>query len=292
MKYIKETLNLIYKKCLKLPCLTLLSVTFLIVGCASSEEAPNERLLEKELYDQAQTRLSSENFATAIISLETLESRFPFGRYAEQSQAELIYAYYRNYQYEAAKSAADRFINLHPRHPHTDYAYYLRGLASFTEDSGLLSRYINTDLSKRDVTQAQISFDDLSDFVSRFPKSEYANHAKQRMVYLRNLLAQHEINVAEYYLERKAYIGAIGRAKYIIEHLPKTPQTPQALNILIMAYKELGHEELANKNKEILAFNYPNYLMVENASGVSQRSLLNKLTFGLFGDQSILRPSL
>ena len=196
MKYIKETLNLIYKKCLKLPCLILLSVTFFIVSCSSSEEAPNERLLEKELYDQAQTRLSNESFATAILSLETLESRFPFGRYAEQSQAELIYAYYRNYQYEAAKSAAERFINLHPRHPHTDYAYYLRGLASFTEDSGLLSRYINTDLSKRDVTQAQISFDDLSDFVSRFPKSEYANHAKQRMVYLRNLLAQHEINVA------------------------------------------------------------------------------------------------
>ena len=291
MKFKTKITKKINHKLLKLIYLFNLLAVFTIVGCSSTEEAPEERLLEKELYDQAQTRLSNENFATAIISLEALESRYPFGRYAEQAQAELIYAYYKNYQYEAAQSAAERFVNLHPRHPHTDYAYYLKGLSGFTNDSGLLARYINTDLSKRDVTQAQSSFDDLSEFVSRFPKSEYAGHATQRMVYLRNLLAQHEINVAEYYLERKAFIAAIGRARYIIEHLPKTPQTPKALNILIVSYKELGHKDLAEKNTNILATNYPEFKILNTASEVSEATWLNTVTFGLFGKKSVPKPS-
>jgi outer membrane protein assembly factor BamD len=290
MQFKNLTLNPMHKKSEFIIYLISISLVLLNIGCSSTEEGPDERLLEKELYDQAQDRLSNENFATAIISLETLEARFPFGRYAEQAQAELIYAYYRNYQYEAANSAAERFANLHPRHPHTDYAYYLRGLAAFTNDSGLLSRYMNTDLSKRDVTQAQISFDNLSEFISRFPKSEYVEHATQRMIYLKNLLAQHEINVAEYYLERRAYIAAVGRAKYVLEHLPKTPQTPEALNILMIGYRELGQQDLSDINKEILEFNYPDYNIISNSSRVSSRSWLNTLSFGLFGEKSIPRP--
>ena len=104
------------------------------------------RLLEKELYDLSQTRIKNGNFSSAISSLETLESRFPFGRYAEQAQAELIYVYYRNFEFEAARSSAERFINLHPRHPHTGYAYYLRGISAFTDDSGLFSKYFESDI--------------------------------------------------------------------------------------------------------------------------------------------------
>ena len=156
------------------------------------------RLLEKELYDLSQTRIKNGNFSSAISSLETLESRFPFGRYAEQAQAELIYVYYRNFEFEAARSSAERFINLHPRHPHTGYAYYLRGISAFTDDSGLFSKYFESDLSKRDIEPAQRSFEDLSEFLSRYPDSPHASHAKQRMIYLKNLLAQHEIYVADW----------------------------------------------------------------------------------------------
>ena len=206
-------------------------IVLLIVSCSSNEQLPDERLVEKELYDQAQSRLKSASYSTAIISLESLESRFPFGRYAEQAQAELIYAYYMNSQFEASESAAQRFINLHPRHSHTGYAYYMKGLASFTDDAGLFSRYFQSDLAKREVIMAQKSFDELSEFISRYPNSNYVPHAKQRMIYLRNLLAEHEIYVADFYMKRGAYLAAIGRAKYIIEHLPNTPQTPFALSI-------------------------------------------------------------
>ena len=251
----KYPLNKIFTK----SSLFLLCSFVLVISCSNKQEPLEERLLEKELYDASQTRLKNGNFSNAIASLETLERRFPFGRYAEQAQAELIYAYYRNYEFEAARSAAERFINLHPRHPHTGYAYYLRGLAAFTDDSGIFSRYFESDLSKRDIEPAQQSFEDLSEFLSRYPDSEYVPHAKQRMVYLKNILARHEIYIANFYMERKAYIAAIGRARYVIEHMPKTPQVPEALSILVKAYGLLGYQDLRQKNFEILKESYPNF---------------------------------
>jgi len=272
-----------------LSLLSIFILSIVISSCSSNEEMPDERLLEKELYDQAQLRLKNENFSTAIRSLEALESRFPFGRYAEQAQAELIYAYYMNSQFEASQSAAERFINLHPRHTHSGYAYYMKGLASFTDDSGLFSRYFQSDLAKREVVMAQQSFDELSDFIARYPDSKYVPHAKQRMIYLRNLLAQHEVYVADFYMKRGAYLAAIGRAKYVIEHLPNTPQTPYALSILIEAYGLMEYNELRKINLEILNSNYPNFNIQENES-VTERSWTNILTLGLLGNENIKRP--
>ena len=263
---------------------------FIVSSCSSNEEMPDERLVEKELYDQAQTRLKNGSFSTAILSLEALESRFPFGRYAEQAQAELIYAYYMNSQFEASQSAAERFINLHPRHSHTGYAFYMKGLAAFTDDSGLFSRYFQSDLAKREVVMAQTSFGELSEFISRYPESKYVPHAKQRMIYLRNLLAEHEIYVADFYMKRGAYIAAIGRAKYVIENLPNTPQTPFALSILVEAYEILEYEELRKTSLEILNANYPNFDFQGNES-VKERSWANILTLGLIGKEDIKRPT-
>ena len=239
--------------------LSIFILSIVLASCSSNEEMPDERLIEKELYDQAQVRLKNESYSTAIYSLEALESRFPFGRYAEQAQAELIYAYYMNSQFEASQSAAERFINLHPRHAHTGYAFYMKGLAAFTDDSGLFSRYFQSDLAKREIVMAQTSFDELSDFISRYPNSKYVPHAQQRMIYLKNLTAEHEIYVADFYMKRGAYLAAIGRAKYVIEHLPNTPQTPYALSILIEAYEILEYNELRQTNLDILNDNFPEF---------------------------------
>jgi len=282
--------NFIYSSKRNLGILGIFMLMLLVSSCSSNEEIPDERLIEKELYDQAQSRLKNGSFSTAILSLEALESRFPFGRYAEQAQAELIYAYYMNSQFEASQSAAERFINLHPRHSHTGYAFYMKGLASFTDDSGLFSRYFQSDLAKREVVMAQTSFGELSEFISRYPESKYVPHAKQRMIYLRNLLAEHEIYVADFYMKRGAYLAAIGRAKYIIENLPNTPQTPFALSILVEAYEILEYEELRKTSLEILNANYPNFDFQENES-IKERSWANILTLGLLGKEDIKRPT-
>jgi len=191
--------------------------------------------------------------------------------------------------FEASESAAQRFINLHPRHSHTGYAYYMKGLAAFTDDAGLFSRYFQSDLFKREIIMAQRSFDELADFISRYPNSKYVPHAKQRMIYLRNLLAEHEIYVANFYMKRGAHLAAIGRAKYVIEHLPNTPQTPYAISILVEAYEILGYPELKDVNLKILNSNFPEFDIDQNLSG-KKRSWKKILTLGLLGNEKIEKP--
>ena len=178
--------------------LLVVMLTTTLAGCSmfsKEDEVPPDQG-ERALYDTARKNLDNSNFDLAIKNLQLLEARYPFGPYAEQAQLELIYAHYRNYDHEEAVAAAERFIRLHPQHPNVDYAYYMKGLASFTESQGLLERFLPTDMTKRDPGPARQSFADFSQLLSRFPNSEYAADARARMVHLRNLLARYEINVA------------------------------------------------------------------------------------------------
>tara|TARA_Y100000591_G_C21615556_1_gene585114 strand:+ start:100 stop:816 length:717 start_codon:yes stop_codon:yes gene_type:complete len=226
------------------------------MGCATQkkEEPLTPATVEKQIYDQAQERIKTGNFSMAIDSLENLERRFPFGKYAEQAQAELIYVYYENRLYDSAVVAAERFISLHPRHPNTDYAYYMKGLAKFSKEKELLSTVpILGELTyKRDLTKAKESFDELTEFLERFPDSNYAEDAKRRMLFLRDLIAKQELEVAEFYIERKAYIAAISRIDFLISNLPDSPLIKRALEIKVQAYDFMGKKDLKNQAAEVL----------------------------------------
>lgn len=227
-----------------------------LISCAAREKAEpvTPAMQEKEIYDTAQERIKSGNYSMAISSLEMLERRFPFGKYAEQAQAELIYAYYENGLFDASVAAAERFISLHPRHPNTDYAYYMKGLAKFSKEKELLSSVplLGELTYKRDLTRAKTSFEELTEFISRFPESNYVDDAKRRMFFLRNLIAKQEIEVAEFYIQRKAYIAAISRADYIIANLPNSKEVRRALEIKVQAYGLMGKDSLKKQASKVL----------------------------------------
>lgn len=258
-----------------------------LAGCASKPNRQEQS--EREIYETAQGYLNSKNFSLAVQNLQFLESRYPFGPYAEQAQLEIIYAYYRGGDNEAAVTAADRFIRLHPRHEKVDYAYYMRGLANYTEGEGILERFIPTDMTQRDPGSAIQSFEDFRMLLQRFPNSPYADDARARMVNLRNRLARYEINVANYYFKRKAYLAAANRGRYVIENLPQTPAVPDALAVMVQAYLLLGMDDLAEQSLTVLRKNYPDHPnldkkgnFVSNVGLDQEGSLVNKATFGLF----------
>ena len=265
-----------------------------LAGCASKPNRQEQS--EREIYETAQGYLNSKNFSLAVQNLQLLESRYPFGPYAEQAQLEIIYAYYRGGDNEAAVTAADRFIRLHPRHEKVDYAYYMRGLANYTEGEGILERFIPTDMTQRDPGSAIQSFEDFRMLLQRFPNSPYADDARARMVNLRNRLARYEINVANYYFKRKAYLAAANRGRYVIENLPQTPAVPDALAVMVQAYLLLGMDDLAEQSLTVLRKNYPDHPnldkkgnFVSNVGLDQEGSLVNKATFGLFDRYEPLR---
>ena len=226
-------------------------------SCAwlDSQKDPTKGWSANKLYSEAAQELDAGSYKTAIEYYEKLEARYPFGRYAMQAQLDVAYAYYKAEEPEAALAAADRFIKLYPQNPYVDYAYYLKGIINYNRSVGFLDRYIPTDPSQRDPGSALDAFQDFAELVRRFPDSRYAPDARQRMLYLRNNLAKHEVNVARYYVKRGAYLAAIERCNYVIEHFQRTSAVESALEVMIDAYKRLGEDELAADAQRVLTLN-------------------------------------
>lgn len=232
----------------------------LLGGCGLLPEQIDETAgwNAQRLYTEAKTYMSEGSYEQAIKLFEKLEARYPYGRYAQQAQLEVAYAHYKSNEPALAIAAADRFIKLHPNHPNVDYMYYLKGLVTFNEDLGLLAGLSNQDLSERDPKGAQESFDTFSQLVSRFPNSRYAEDSKQRMLYLVNALAAHEVHVARYYYRRGAYIAASNRAQAAIKTYPQAPALEEALFILVKSYDALGLNDLRDDADRVLRKNFPN----------------------------------
>lgn len=273
--------------------LPVLLLAAFLAGCASSGDKDQlpESWSEAEIYQSANRALNGRRYSDAIKALRTLESRYPFGSFAEQAQLDLIYAYFRNGEPEAAKAAADRFIRLHPQHQDADYAYYMKGLASNTAALGFLERYLPMDLTRRDPGQARVSFNEFSELLSRYPDSEYAPDARQRMIELRNRLAVYEIHAANYYMKRKAYVAAVNRGRYVVENMQQTPSVGDALSIMVEGYHHLGLAEPADEALKALRLNFPDHKSLDkNGNFVGYQvfddvdpSILSTLTFGLLG---------
>ena len=239
----------------------LTAVTVLVLSaCAGTTEEnddPTAGWSAQQLYQHAQKEVKDGDYQLAIEYYETLESRFPFGTLAENAQMEAVYAHYKYEEYDSAIASADRFIKLHPTHPNVDYMYYLRGLASFHKKDSPLDSLVPQDPAMRDPSSAKESFNYFSKLVKHFPSSKYVLDAIKRMKFQRNTLAMHEIKVADYYLEREAYVAVINRAKYVVEHYPRTPAVEKALKLLNIAYTKLQMHELAQDAKRVLEKNYP-----------------------------------
>lgn len=281
-----------------LPLLLLIAV--LLTGCGLFGGRDRDEFAglstEEQFYRRALDQLNSSNFTGAIATYQALESRFPFGRFAAQAQIEIVYAYYRNGDMEAARAAADRFIRLHPDNENIDYAYYMRGLSSFRDSGGLMNRIVPIDYTKRDPGRAQESFNDFSQLLALYPDSAYAADARARMVYLRNNLAAYEIHVANYYLERRAYIAALRRGQYVVENFQGTPAVADGVAIMVEAYLRLGLNDLADTTLALLKENYPQHASIDDdgefiiRTEITNPSLLYTVTFGLLGDNRIDPP--
>ncbi len=236
--------------------LTCMAAIVLLAGCAS-QAAKDQTLSAPALYKSIQANMAARNFKTAISRLQTLEARFPFDVYGTQAQLDLIYANYMNGNGDTAEDTADRFIREHPRHADVDYAYYMKGVAYFDQAPGPLMRLFRHDTYQRDPSDAQKSFQAFQLLLLKFPDTKYAADARQRMIFLRDRLADYEWSVADYYMRRGAWVSAIQRADIIIDRYQQAPRTKDALQILTTAYTKLGLTQLADASRKVLEANYP-----------------------------------
>ena len=211
----------------------------------------------QRLYGEAKDAMASRAWDRAIKFLEKLEARYSYGRFAQQAQLDVPYAYWKQGERASAIAAADRFIKLYPNHANVDYAYYLKGLINFNENSGILSILDNPDMTQRDSKSTHHSFEAFKELVNRFPDSKYAEDAQARMRYQVNSLAQYEVHVARYYMKRGAFVAAANRAQFAVLNYPQAPALEEAVFIMVKAYDALGMAELRDAADRVMRKNFP-----------------------------------
>jgi len=271
-----------------------LGIASALVGCSSNPKKEvvdtGPQSSEQVYFNKAERALERGQYSDATKQLEALDTYFPTGQYAQQAQLELLYVKFQQKDYEGAIALAERFIRLNPQHPNVDYAYYVRGVANMEQNYDGLLRYTSLQQSHRDVSYLKVAYQNFVDFIRRYPSSQYAVDAAQRMKFIGQELAENEMNVARYNLKRKAWVAALERAQWVVEHYPQTPQIPEALATMAYAYDKLGDQASSQQYVEVLKLNYPE--LVRSNGSVNLRaarrdaSLLNRATLGIFGREA------
>ncbi len=234
------------------------TATAILAGCSTLKRSGNSNESAAHFYRDGLYALTHGDYSRAIKNFQTLNARFPYGAYAEQAQIDIAYAYYKDSHPNEAIDAADRFIRLHPTYQYVDYAYYLKGLANFGFHHSTLSNlFSGHSRTRRDTKRLVDAYDAFRVVVNRFPRSRYAADSRKRMDYLLNLMAKSQLNIAQYYYKRGAYVAAASRAKYVIEHYSRTPAVEEALAIQAMAYEKMGMKQLADDSLRVLELNFP-----------------------------------
>jgi outer membrane protein assembly factor BamD len=245
-------------------------IALLLVGCAMPEQDdPTKNWSASKFYSEAKTAMLDGEYDSAIKNYNGLQARFPFGRYATQSQLDIIYAHYKNGEPDSAIAAADRFIKLNPQNQFVDYAYYMKGLANYNRNNSLLSNILPTDPSERDAGAALDSFNDFAELIRRYPDSKYSADAHQRMLYLRNNISKYQIHIAKYYMKRGAYLAAANRANRVVTQFQRTDSVQEALEIMIDAYTKLGLTQLAEDAQRVLVLNLENGRLTQSTKSES-----------------------
>ena len=235
-----------------------IAIAFSLAGCgpAKDELDLTADWSAEKFYIAARAELGKENYLTAIEYYETLESRFPFGKYATQAQIDVAYAYYKFEEPDSAITAIDRFIKLHPRNPGVDYAYYLKGLVNFERGGSVLDALAERDLSDFDKNLLLAAFNDFRALTQRFPDSKYVTDARKRMVFLRNQLARSDLSIANYYASREAWVAVTNRTRFILQNFQGSSVIRSTLELQLRAYQALELEDLAHDTQRIIDLNY------------------------------------
>lgn len=265
----------------------------ILQSCASFETIkidPYKGMGESELYEQGSIFLSTADIPSAVTVFETLEAKFPFSTYSQQSILDLAYAYYDFGEKDSAIAECDRFIDLYPNHPNLDYAFYLRALSNLEKGQPFFQEILGQDVSKYDVSRLKDAYNDFLLITNRFQGSKYAKDASNRLIFLRDSMAKHEVYIARYYLKRGAYLASSERSKYMLEKYPGAPATEDALIILIESYNKLEMINLAKITADVLTENFSNYSYTLNENGIvlkdnTQKDTIEKESFfdlGLF----------
>jgi len=230
----------------------LIGAPLALSACQSSDDIDLSTYVEQTepadvLYNQALANMDAGRLTEASRKFNAIDRQHPYSEYARKSMVMGAFANYRQGNYDEAINSAKRYVTLYPSSPDAAYAQYIIGLCYFRQI--------------RDVTQDQKesrrTIEAMDELVQRWPDSEYVDDAREKIRFARDQLAGKEMQTGRYYLERREYIAAIKRFRYVVENYSNTRHIEEALSRLTEAYFAMGLTSEAQTAAAVLGHNYP-----------------------------------
>lgn len=216
-----------------------------IFGDKKEDVAPDEPA--DKLYSEGLQGVNDGNYEAAGKKFAEVDRQHPYTDWGRKAVLMTTYSSYKRGKYDEAVTSGTRYVQLHPTSPDAAYAQYLVGMSYYNQVPDV----------SRDQERTRLSVAAFEELVRRWPNSEYAETAKNRISVARDQLAGKEMQVGRYYLARKDYTGAINRFRIVVSQYQQTRHIEEALHRLVEAYMALGIVGEAQTAAAILGHNYP-----------------------------------
>ncbi|WP_312798754.1 outer membrane protein assembly factor BamD [Tianweitania sp.] len=237
----------------KIALLSGLAILPLSLGaCASNDDIDLATYVEQtepadQLYNQGLANLNAGRLNEASKKFEAVDRQHPYSEYARKSMVMGAFTNYRQGKYEEAINQGKRYVQLYPSSEDAAYAQYIVGLAYFRQIKDVT----------QDQKESRRAIEAMEEVEQRWPDSEYVEDAKAKIRFARDQLAGKEMQVGRYYLERREYIAAAKRFRYVVEVYGNTRHVEEALARLTETYLAMGLATEAQSAAAALGQNYP-----------------------------------
>jgi outer membrane protein assembly factor BamD len=199
------------------------------------------------LYNRGLAQVNSGKYSDAIKSFDEVDRQHPYSEWARKALVMSAFASYRKGDYTTAINSAKRYLTLYPGSPDAAYAEYIIGQSNY-------AKIPDVTRDQKTTKEAMVSMEEI---VTRFPDSEYADDARQKIIMTRDQLAGKEMQVGRYYLERREYVAAVNRFKMVVTEYQDTRHVEEALERLVEANLALGLVNEAQTAAAVLGHNFP-----------------------------------
>lgn len=203
------------------------------------------------LYRDAQSAMAADNLPKAQLYLEAIDSRYPFGELTDQVQLDLIYVYYKRRNNEMTSAAIARFMRLNPNSQYSDYVAFMKGLNEMQIRGNVIEDFFGLNRSQKDPEHYYEALKIFRDFIHTYPHSPYVNDARQRIMFIKDQLAEREFRIAQYYFEREAFLSCVRHCQSILYSYRDTQYLPMAMALMSEGYERLGLTHAAANTRRV-----------------------------------------
>ena len=218
----------------------------MLYACGGGEEIKTERPLE-DIYADAYAEFNKKNYEAAADLFQTAEAQYPSSPWTADALVMLAYSRYMDKDFAGSILAIDRYMRFHPGHKDVSYMMYLRGMCYYRQVSDV----------RRDPGMSAYALQQFQQLVDRFPSSEYAKNAENKILILKNYIAGKVMYAAREDMHNRNWTSAITRLQSIVSTAQETVMTPEAMFRLTECYTAIGLPEQAAGYAKMLRANFP-----------------------------------